>query len=212
MKPLDTNEIDITLHQGDLPEGIDFGKSVAVDTETLGLNPIRDRLCLVQLASDTGQTHLVQFSGDVYAAPNLVKLLFDDKVTKIFHYARFDLAVLSHYLDIVSAPVFCTKIASRLTRTYTEKHGLKDLCGELLGIEISKNQQQSDWGAECLDKEQLLYAATDVIYLHRLKDILELRLKREGRQHLAKASFEYLPIRIELDLLGWAEQDIFSHS
>ena len=202
----------IKLHKGDLPDGLNFGLHVAVDTETLGLNPLRDRLCLVQLSAGDNEVHLVQFDGSDYRAPNLKKLLEDPGITKIFHYARFDLAVISHYMNVICAPVFCTKIASRLTRTYTDKHGLKDLCGELLGVEISKQQQQSDWGAESLSQEQMNYAAIDVLYLHRLMTILELRLGREERQHLAQASFKFLHTRVELDLSGWVEQDIFSHS
>ena len=206
-----TNPV-IKLYKGDLPDGYNLGKSVAVDTETLGLNPLRDRLCLVQLSAGDGEAHLVQFDGTDYHAPNLKQLLADTDVTKIFHYGRFDLAVMRQYLEIECWPIFCTKIASRLTRTYTDRHGLRDLCGELLGIELSKQQQQSDWGAETLSKEQMSYAAMDVLYLHRLKEILERRLSREGRRHLAQASFNFLPIRVELDLSGWAEQDIFSHS
>ena len=206
-----TNPI-IKHYKGDLPDEYNFGKSVAVDTETLGLNPMRDRLCLVQLSAGDGKAHLVQFDGTKYNAPNLKQLLSDPDVTKIFHFARFDLAVIRQYLGIECTPVFCTKIASRLTRTYSERHGLRDLCGELLGIELSKQQQQSDWGADTLSQEQMMYAASDVLYLHRLKEILDLRLSREGRQHLANASFSFLPIRVQLDLSGWAEQDIFSHS
>jgi len=202
----------IELYQNDLPEGLTFGNSVAVDTETLGLNPLRDRLCVVQLSSGDGNAHLVQFDGTDYSAPNLKKVLLDEDVVKIFHFARFDIAVLWHYLDALCSPVFCTKIASRLTRTYTDRHGLRDLCGELLGVDISKQQQQSDWGAEELSEEQKVYAASDVLYLHRLKEVLERRLVREDRQHLAAASFEFLPHRAELDLTGWSEQDIFSHS
>ena len=206
-----TNPI-IKLYKGDLPDGFNSGKSVAVDTETLGLNPLRDRLCLVQLSAGNGEAHLIKFDGTDYHAPNLKQLLADPDVTKIFHYGRFDLAVMRQYLEIERWPIFCTKIASRLTRTYTDRHGLRDLCGELLGIELPKQQQQSDWGAETLSQEQMSYAAMDVLYLHRLKEILERRLNREGRHHLAKASFNFLPIRVELDLSGWAEQDIFSHS
>ena len=202
----------IKLHRGDLPDGLTFGSSVAVDTETLGLNPLRDRLCLVQLSAGNSEAHLVQFDGLSYDAPNLKQLLSDPGVTKIFHYARFDVAVIQHYMDLTCAPIFCTKIASRLTRTYTDRHGLRDLCGELLGIELSKLQQQSDWGTENLSQEQMQYAALDVLYLHGLKEILERRLSREGRHHLAHASFNFLPTRVELDLSGWAEQDIFSHS
>ncbi len=202
----------IELYRNDLPDGLAFGDSVAIDTETLGLNPLRDRLCLVQLSSGDGNAHLLQFDGTDYSAPNLKKILADPEVLKIFHYARFDVAVIWHYLDTLCLPVFCTKIASRLTRTYTDRHGLKDLCGELLGVDISKQQQQSDWGAEELSDEQKAYAASDVLYLHRLKEVLERRLVREDRQHLAAACFEFLPHRAELDLTGWGEQDIFAHS
>ena len=205
-----TNPV-IKLYKCDLPDGCNLGNSIAVDTETLGLNPLRDRLCLVQLSAGAGEAPLVQFDGTDYHAPNLKHLLADPDVTKIFHYGRFDLAVMRQYLEIECWPIFCTKIASRLTRTYTDRHGLKDLCGELLGIELSKQQQQSDWGAEDLSDEQMQYAATDVLHLHRLKEILERRLAREGRQHLAQASFDYLPYRAELDLLGWVEQDLFAH-
>ena len=202
----------IELYENDLTADLDIGTSVAIDTETLGLNPLRDRLCLLQLSTGDGNAHLIQFDGADYRAPNLKKILTDTKVTKIFHFARFDIAVIWHYLDALCAPVFCTKIASRLTRTYTDKHGLRDICGELLGVEISKQQQQSDWGAKELTSEQRLYAASDVLYLHRLKDVLERRLAREDRAHLAQASFDYLPHRAELDLSGWDGQDIFAHS
>ena len=202
----------IELYENDLPADLDIGTNVAIDTETLGLNPLRDRLCLLQLSTGDGNAHLVQFDGSDYRAPNLKKVLTDTNVTKIFHFARFDIAVIWHYLDALCAPVFCTKIASRLTRTYTDKHGLRDICGELLGVEISKQQQQSDWGAKELTSEQKLYAASDVLYLHRLKDVLERRLAREDRAHLAQASFDYLPHRAELDLSGWDGQDIFAHS
>ena len=202
----------IELYENDLTADFDIGTSVAIDTETLGLNPLRDRLCLLQLSTGDGNAHLVQFDGTDYRAPNLKKVLTDTNVTKIFHFARFDIAVIWHYLDVLCTPVFCTKIASRLTRTYTDKHGLRDICGELLGVEISKQQQQSDWGAKELTSEQRLYAASDVLYLHRLKDVLERRLAREDRAHLAQASFDYLPHRAELDLSGWDGQDIFAHS
>ena len=202
----------ILLHKNDLPHNLDLGECVAIDTETLGLNPMRDRLCLMQISSGDGEVHLIQFDGDNYDAPVLRRLLSNLEITKIFHYARFDLAVIKHYLQINCSAVFCTKIASLLTRTYTEKHGLRDLCGELLGVEISKEQQQTDWAAEQLSEEQKFYAATDVLYLHKLKDILSKRLIREDRWHLAEASFNYLPIRVELDLSGWSERDIFSHS
>lgn len=202
----------IKLYKNDLTTHLDIGRSVAIDTETLGLNPLRDRLCLLQLSTGDGNAHIVQFDGTDYNAPNLKKIITDPDVTKIFHFARFDIAVIWHYLNALCTPVFCTKIASRLTRTYTDKHGLRDVCGELLGVEVSKQQQQSDWGAEELTSEQKLYAASDVLYLHRLKEILERRLAREDRTHLAKASFDYLPHRAELDLSGWGGQDIFAHS
>jgi len=201
----------VELHKGDLPAKLSFGSSVAIDTETLGLNPLRDRLCLAQLSAGDGTAHLVQFSDDSYDAAELRRLLVDPKVLKIFHYARFDLAVLSHYLGVMPQPVYCTKIASRLTRTFTDRHGLKDLCKELLGVELSKQQQSSDWGAEKLSDEQLAYAASDVLYLHQLKAALDALLEREGRTDLAQACFDFLPSRARLDLMGWAEQDIFSH-
>ena len=202
----------VELHQGDLPAGIDFGKSVAIDTETLGLNPHRDRLCLMQLSAGDGTSHLVQFAAGEYNAPNLVAMLEDPSIIKLFHFARFDVAVIQKYLDVICRPVYCTKIASKLTRTYTEKHGLKDLCAELLDVDISKQQQQSDWGAEKLSPEQLEYAASDVLYLHRLKEVLDRRLAREGRTALAEACFTFLPHRANLDLAGWQDQDIFAHS
>ena len=199
------------MHQGDIPADLNFGDSVAVDTETLGLNPLRDRLCLVQLSSGDGVGHIVQLRAGQYAAPNLKRLFSDPKVTKIFHFGRFDIAVIQQYLGVVCAPVYCTKIASRLTRTYTDRHGLKDLCSELLGVDLSKQQQSSDWGREELTKEQLDYAASDVLYLHKLREILDQRLSREGRTALARACFEFLPSRAALDLAGWSEQDIFAH-
>ena len=201
-----------TLYQGDLPDGVSFGESVAIDTETLGLNPLRDRLCLMQLSAGDGDCHLVQFRNGEYDAPNLKAVLADPGVLKIFHFARFDLAMIRHYLEVDCRPVYCTKIASKLTRTYTDRHGLKDLCNELLGIDISKQQQQSDWGAETLSEDQLAYAASDVLYLHRLREILERRLAREDRTELAQACFNFLPYRSQLDLTGWAGQDIFDHS
>ena len=205
--------VNVKLHKGDLPAGIDWGASVAVDTETLGLNPLRDRLCLVQLSSGDGVGHVVQLTPADYAtATNLKTLLADPKVLKIFHFARFDVAVIQHYLGIVCAPVYCTKIASRLTRTYTDRHGLKDLCAELLGVDLSKQQQSSDWGREELTREQLDYAASDVLYLHRLRDILDRRLARENRRDLAEACFGFLATRAKLDLSGWDEVDIFAHS
>ncbi len=201
----------IHLHQGDLPADAEFGDAVAIDSETLGLNPHRDRLCLVQLSAGDGDAHLVQFSGGNYDAPNLAALLQDASVTKIFHYARFDIAVMRHYLGVSTTPIFCTKIASKLTRTYTDRHGLKDLCREMLGVDLSKQQQSSDWGAAELTQEQKEYAASDVLHLHKLKDLLVDRLAREGRTGMADAAFTFLPTRAELDLAGWPEEDIFAH-
>ena len=201
----------IKLHKNDLPDGLDLGPNVAVDSETLGLNPNRDRLCLVQLSSGDGTAHLVQFADRKYDAPNLKKLLNDRAVTKLFHYARFDVAVFRRYLGVMTAPIYCTKIASKLVRTYTDKHGLKDLVRELLSVDLSKEQQSSDWGAPDLSEKQLAYAANDVAYLHRLKDVLDTMLAREGRTEIAKACFSFLPARAELDLAGWSEVDIFSH-
>ena len=199
-----------TLHQGDLPDNLDLGKSVAVDSETMGLDPRRDRLCLVQLSSGDGTAHLVQLNKS-FEAPNLVRLLVDPSVLKLFHYGRFDIAMFQHYLGITTQPVYCTKIASKLTRTYTDRHGLRDLCRDLIGVEISKQQQSSDWGAEKLAEEQLAYAASDVLYLHRLKEVLDPLLQREGRQAIAQTCFEFLPNRAKLDLLGWEETEIFAH-
>ncbi|MGF7158930.1 ribonuclease D [Rhodoligotrophos appendicifer] len=201
----------ITLHRGDLPPGLDFGASVAIDTETLGLRPHRDRLCLVQLSCGDGTAHLVQPDPATFAAPNLVALLQDTGVTKIFHYARFDVAVLRHYLGVDVAPLYCTKIASKLTRTYTDRHGLKDLCRELLGIDMSKQQQSSDWGAKDLSDAQLQYAASDVLHLHALKQKLDEMLERENRTVMAQACFDFVPARASLDLAGWPEEDIFAH-
>ncbi len=199
------------LHKGDLPDDLDLGPIVAIDSETLGLNPNRDRLCLVQLSSGDGTAHLVQFEVGKYAAPNLRKLLVDRKVTKLFHYARFDVAVFRRYLGVMTAPIYCTKIASKLVRTYTDKHGLKDLVRELLGVDLSKEQQSSDWGAPTLTEKQLAYAANDVAYLHKLKDALDAMLAREGRTEIARACFQFLPARAQLDLMGWPDVDIFSH-
>ncbi|MEM7225905.1 MAG: ribonuclease H-like domain-containing protein [Pseudomonadota bacterium] len=199
------------LHQNDLPEGLDFGDSVAIDTETMGLNLSRDRLCLAQLSSGDGTAHMVQFSNGAYQAPNLSALLTDPKITKIFHYARFDLAVLARHLNVECRPVYCTKVASKLVRTFTDRHGLKDLCKDVLGVEISKQQQSSDWGAAKLSKEQLRYAASDVLYLHRLREQLDEMLAREARSGLAQACFDFLPKRAALDLAGWNDQDIFAH-
>ena len=202
----------ITLYKGDLPDGLDLGSIVAVDSETMGLDPHRDRLCLVQLSSGDGNAHLVQLDRDTYDAPNLKALLSDKTATKLFHFARFDVAVLSKYLGVTTTPVYCTKIASRLVRTYTDRHGLKDLCRELLGLDMSKQQQSSDWGADTLSEAQQTYAASDVLYLHDLKTRLDLMLARENRSDLAAECFKFLPVRAELDLAGWSEQDIFAHS
>jgi len=201
----------ITLHKGDLPDGLSFGAAVAVDSETLGLNPHRDRLCVVQLSAGDGNCHLVQFAKGCYDAPNLKALMLNPNVTKIFHFARFDLAAIYHYLGVMPEPVYCTKIASRLTRTYTDRHGLKDLCKELLEVDISKQQQSSDWGAPELTAAQQDYAAGDVLYLHRLKEKLDALLEREGRTEMAKAAFRFLPTRALLDLKGWPDVDIFAH-
>ena len=200
-----------TLHRGDLPPDVNFGTSVAIDSETMGLNPHRDRLCVVQLSGGDGTSHVVHFQPGEYAAPNLKKLLADPKVLKIFHFGRFDIAVLQHYLGVVTAPGYCTKIASKLVRTFTDRHGLKDICKELLDIDLSKQQQSSDWGADTLTPEQVKYAASDVLYLHRLKEKLDVMLAREGRSGIAQACFDFLPTRAHLDLAGWPEVDIFEH-
>jgi len=200
----------LELYKGDLPQGRFGGGSVAIDTETLGLNPYRDRLCLVQLSEGDGRAALVQFAG-TYAAPELKRLLADESVLKIFHFGRFDMAVLKHHFGVMPRPVYCTKVASRLARTFTDRHGLKDLCRELLGIELSKQQQSSDWGAPELSPEQLNYAASDVLHLHALREKLDAMLRREGREGLARACFEFLPVRAELDLRGWSEIDPFAH-
>jgi ribonuclease D len=201
----------IKLHKGDLPPGLQWGNSVAIDTETLGLKPHRDRLCLVQLCGGGDEVHLVQFNGSDWSAPRLKALLADPSITKIFHYARFDLAVLERYLGVMASPVWCTKIASKLARTYTDRHGLRDLCGELLGVDLSKQQQSSDWGAANLTQQQLAYAASDVTYLHELKARLEGMLAREGRAEAAAACFAFLPQRARLDLAGFEDTDIFAH-
>ena len=206
----------IHLHRGDLPDGLDLGTVVAVDTETMGLNPHRDRLCLVQLSSGDGVAHLVQLvpeslGGRGYDCPNLKLLMTDPSVTKLFHFARFDVAVMRKALGIRVTPVVCTKVAAKLVRTFTDRHGLKDLCRELIGVELSKQQQSSDWGAPELTAEQLAYAASDVFHLHALWARLEALLIREGRLDLARACFAFLPERGELDLLGYDEPDIFSH-
>jgi len=201
----------IRLHKNDLPDGLDLGREVAIDTETLGLNPVRDRLCLVQLSAGDGSAHLVQFARDHYEAPNLKRLLSDPNVLKLYHFARFDLATMRRYLGVTAGPVYCTRTASKLARTYTDKHGLKDLVKELLDVDLSKQQQSSDWGAENLTEQQLAYAANDVAFLHRLRDALNRMLIREGRMALAQACFDFLPARAELDLAGWGEGDIFAH-
>ncbi|MCH9764485.1 MAG: ribonuclease H-like domain-containing protein [Alphaproteobacteria bacterium] len=201
----------ITVHTGDLPDGLSFGASVAVDTETLGLNPHRDRLCLVQLSAGDGTAHLVQIAKGATTAPNLKSLLQNPKVLKIFHFARFDVAVLEQNLGAKTTPIYCTKIASKLARTYTDRHGLKDLTAELLGIELSKQQQSSDWAAKKLSDQQLAYAASDVLHLHALKQHLDYMLAREGREDLARACFDFLPKRARLDLVGFPDVDIFSH-
>jgi len=201
----------IAVHQGDLPDNVVFTGAVAVDTETMGLNPKRDRLCVIQLSSGDGTAHLVQFKAGEYNAPNLVKLLSDPDVTKIFHFARFDVAVLYEYLGVMCQSVYCTKIASRLCRTYTDRHGLKDICRELLGVQLDKHQQSSNWGAETLSPEQQKYAAFDVLYLHKLKGKLDDMLQVNGRAPMAYECFGFLPTRAQLDLAGWEECDIFHH-
>lgn len=202
----------IHYHRGDLPADIDFGHSVAVDTEAMGLYIPRDRLTLVQLSSGNGECHLVHFPlHSSYEAPRLRALLNNKEIEKIFHFARFDYAILKYYLKAECYPIFCTKIASKLSRTFTDKHGLKDLCKQLLNVEISKNEQTSDWGSDQLSDKQMTYAATDVLYLHRLKAVLQELLKREGRESVAKACFEFIPARCELDIQGWNEVDIFQH-
>ena len=202
----------IRLHRGDLPDLSRYGKAVAIDTETMGLDPHRDRLCVVQLSPGDGSADVVQIAPGAAGAPNLKKLMGDSSVLKIFHFARFDLAALFNAFGVMPEPVFCTKIASRLTRTYTDKHGLKDLVRDLLGIDLSKQQQLSDWGADQLSEAQVAYAASDVLHLHALKDRLETLLAREGRSELAAACFRFLPSRARLDLAGWGAEDIFSHS
>ena len=201
----------ITLHQGDLPSGLDFGSSIAVDTETLGLNPHRDRLCLVQLSAGDGTAHIVQFEKDQYDAPHLSALFSNKKITKLFHYARFDIAVIRKYLGVECTPLYCTRTASKLARTYTDRHGLRDICRELLGVELNKQQQSSNWAAAELSEEQLKYAANDVLYLHELKQKLDVMLKGVGRTKLAQDCFDFLPVRAALDLEGWPDIDIFEH-
>ncbi len=199
------------LHIGDLPADLDLGPLVAVDSETMGLAVRRDRLCLVQLCSGDGSAHLVQIRQGQKDAPRLAALMSDPGVTKLFHYARFDIAAIGHHLGAWPAPVYCTKVASKLVRTFTDRHGLKDLCRELLAVDLSKQQQSSDWGAAELSDEQLRYAASDVLYLHALKERLDVMLAREGREALAQAVFDFLPTRARLDLLGWSDVDIMAH-
>ncbi|MFA5040319.1 MAG: ribonuclease D [Bdellovibrionales bacterium] len=201
----------ITLHSGDLPASVSFGNCVAIDTESMGLNWDRDRLCLIQLSSGDGNAHLVQFKAGQYDAPNLKKLLTDANVTKLFHFARADLATIYRYLGVMPTPVYCTKIASVLVRTFSDRHSLKDLTRDLLGIDLSKEQQTSDWGAPTLTKEQLAYAASDVLHLHKMKAILDERLEREKRTDLASRVMAFLPVRAELDVAGWRDVDIFAH-
>lgn len=199
------------LYQGDLPDDLDLGPIVAIDSETMGLIPRRDRLCVIQLSSGNGDAHLIQIAQDQTEAPNLCKMLANPAQLKLFHFGRFDIAVMENRFGVRTTPVYCTKIASKLVRTYTDRHGLKNLLQELLGIDISKQQQSSDWGADVLTKEQIAYAASDVLYLHRLKEELDIRLVREKRTELANACFEFLPYRAKLDLVGWPDTDIFAH-
>ncbi len=199
------------LYKNDIPDDLDLGNVVAIDCETMGLNPHRDRLCLIQMSSGDGNAHLVQIESGVAQAPNLVQMLADPNVLKLFHFGRFDIAVLLHHFGVLTAPVYCTKIVSKLVRTYTDRHGLKVLLDQMLKIDISKQQQQTDWGAAELSEAQLTYAASDVLYLHQLKDALDPILAREGRTELAQAAFDFLPTRAKLDLLGWSDTDIFSH-
>jgi len=201
----------IHLHHDDLPDDLDLGKIVAIDSETMGLLPHRDRLCVIQLSSGDGDAHLVKYKPGVPRSPNLVKILTDPGVLKLFHFGRFDIAVMARAFGVTTAPVYCTKIASKLVRTYTDRHGLKELCRELIGVELSKQQQSSDWGASELSADQQNYAASDVLYLHRLKAELDTRLAREGRAEMATACFHFLPNRALLDLIGWPDEDIFSH-
>jgi ribonuclease D len=199
------------LYKRDLPDGLDLGPVVAIDCETMGLNPHRDRLCVVQMSGGDGNAHLVQVEKGQTSAPNLEKMLTDPNVLKIFHFGRFDIAAMLNAFGVVTAPVYCTKIASKLVRTYTDRHGLRNLLDQLLKVDISKQQQMSDWGAEELTPAQLDYAASDVLHLHRLKEELDMRLAREGRTEMAQACFDFLPMRAQLDLAGWPEQDIFAH-
>lgn len=200
------------LYQNDLPDDLDLGPIVAIDCETMGLHPHRDRLCVVQLSGGDGHAHLIQIARGQTAAPNLCRLLADPDVLKLFHFGRFDIAAMYNAFGTLAAPVYCTKIASRLVRTYTDRHGLAKLLQELLGVDISKQQQSSDWGAETLTKPQIEYAASDVLYLHRLRDALNPMLEREGRMDMAQSCFDFLPTRAQLDLAGWPDTDIFAHA
>lgn len=202
---------DIRLYKNDLPDGLEFKDVIAVDSEAMGLNPHRDRLCVVQLSGGDEVCHLVQFELGASQAPNLQRLLEDEKVVKIFHYARFDVMLLKQALGIRVNPVYCTKIASKLVRTYTDRHGYKSVCRELAGVQVSKEQQSSDWGADVLSEEQLVYAATDVLYLHEIRNKLNIMLLREGRMDMAQSCFDFLHTRTDLDLAGWLDRDIFSH-
>ncbi|MAQ45803.1 MAG: ribonuclease D [Confluentimicrobium sp.] len=202
----------VHLYQGDLPDGLTLGPVVAIDCETMGLQPHRDRLCLVQMSAGDGDAHLLQIAKGQTEAPNLCAMLTDPQVLKLFHFGRFDIAVMLHTFGARAAPVYCTKIASKMVRTYTDRHGLKNLTQELIGVDISKQQQSSDWGAETLTRAQMDYAASDVLYLHRLREALDARLAREGRTELAQACFDFLPTRAQLDLEGWPDSDIFAHS
>jgi ribonuclease D len=209
---VDGKNVVVHLHKGDLPEGVTFKGPVAVDSETMGLSLVRDPLCLVQLSDGGGEAHLVQLDRSNYNAPNLKRVLSDQSVLKLFHFARFDIAMFMRDLGLICAPLYCTRTASRLVRTYTDRHGLKDLCKELLGRDISKDQQSSDWGAAELTDAQLAYAASDVLHLHALKEKLDVMLAREGRVEIAQSCFDFLPTRAALDLAGWDEQDIFAHT
>ncbi|WP_420004538.1 ribonuclease D [Arenibacterium sp. LLYu02] len=200
------------LYQQDLPDDLDLGPVVAIDCETMGLNPHRDRLCVIQMSGGDGHAHIVQIAKGQSEAPNIARMLTDPAVLKLFHYGRFDIAAMFHAFGALAAPVYCTKIASRMVRTYTDRHGLRNLTQDLLGTDISKQQQMSDWGAEKLTQAQLDYAASDVLYLHRLRDVLNERLEREGRTALAQSCFDFLPTRAQLDLFGWPETDIFAHT
>jgi len=201
----------ITLHQGDLPASLDLGRVIAVDTEAMGLNPVRDALCVVQISSGDGSAHVVQLRRD-FNCPNLKAMMADPDILKIFHFARFDVAMMQKWLGITCAPIWCTKIASKLARTYTDRHGLKDVSREIVGINMDKAQQSSDWGAAKLSDAQMQYAASDVLHLHKIRDGLAAMLEREGRTALAQACFDFLPVRAELDLKGWGDNDIFAHS